>query len=196
MGFSDKPRSRMTNKPAIEQSGDTQMSASMEALYCQYAPQGKRYAFSMLRHSTDAEEVTQEAFCRLLSKSAEWEVDECESRLQNFPALFFTTLRNLCIDLIRKNQRQRQVSLDATVEPAAKSHSDDSRQLETQVIAIMNQMPDQWSDALKLKINGQLSYAEIARVLDVTHAQIRTWIYRARRHLETELKKAGLNTVG
>jgi len=195
MGFSPRLISRMTHEPALQHPGDPKSSTSLEALYCQYAPQGTRYAYSMLRHSTDAEEVTQEAFCRLLSKSTDWEVVEFESRLQNFPALFFTTIRNLCVDLIRKNRRQRQVALTAAVEPAAKSDAGNTRQLEAAVISIMDQMPDQWSEALKLKINGQLSYAEIAQVLDVTHAQIRTWIYRARRHLETELNKAGIKTV-
>ncbi len=185
----------MTNEPALHLPCDTDASTLLEELYRRYAPQGTRYAFSMLRQFSDAEEVTQEAFCRLLTKSADWKAEELESRLRHFSPLFFATIRNLCIDVIRKNRRQRQVALDASMEPAAKSDTDNPQQLEAKVVVAMGQMPDQWADALKLKINGQLSYAEIAEVLDATHAQVRTWIYRARRHLETELEKAGI-TVG
>jgi len=186
---------RMTNEPALHLPCDTDASTLLEELYRRYAPQGTRYAFSMLRQFSDAEEVTQEAFCRLLTKSADWKAEELESRLRHFSPLFFATIRNLCIDVIRKNRRQRQVALDASMEPAAKSDTDNPQQLEAKVVVAMGQMPDQWADALKLKINAQLSYAEIAEVLDATHAQVRTWIYRARRHLETELEKAGI-TVG
>ncbi len=72
---------------------------------------------------------------------------------------------------------------------------DESRteqQLETQIEQWLEQLPPEWADALKLKVNGQLSYAEIADVMNATHAQVRTWIYRARRQLETELNKTGI----
>lgn len=184
----------MTNEPVLENRNDAAETARLAGLYDQYAAQGVRYAFSMLRQAADAEEVTHEAFCRLLAKNCS--VGEFESRLQNFPAQFFTTIRHLCVDLMRQNRRQRSVALDASVEPAARSTTDQLCQLEAKVVAVLGQMPNCWAEALQLKINGQLSYAEIAEVLDATHAQVRTWIYRARRHLEKELKQTGWNTVG
>ena len=37
-----------------------------------------------------------------------------------------------------------------------------------------------------------LTYEQIATVLDCTKAQVRTWIFRARRQLSDELAKRGL----
>ena len=44
----------------------------------------------------------------------------------------------------------------------------------------------------KLKLKGGLSYDQIAAVLGCTRAQVRTWIYRARRSLEDRFRKEGL----
>ena len=40
-----------------------------------------------------------------------------------------------------------------------------------------------------MRVQGQLSYHEIAGALDASKQQVRTWIYRARRKLE---QSAGL----
>lgn len=156
-----------------------------------YAPKGIRYAFSMLRNRADAEETTQEAFCRLLTAHPEWNGNTATLESQ-FPPLFFTTIRNQCIDLIRKRSRRKQVALDVTNEPVTSAESSDQRELESKVTQLLEQLPETWADALKLKINGQLSYTEIAEVMEATHAQVRTWIYRARRQLEAELNKTGI----
>ncbi len=187
--------SSMTKESALHNPGNTQHLPHLEAMYRQHAPQGIRYAYSMLRNASDAEEANQDAFCRMLTKSAEWTSDEVELKLQQFAAVFFTTLRNLCIDQLRKKRQLQNVALDDVPELVAKTESTTIQQLEAFLLKSIDQMPSYWADALKLKINGQLSYAEIAEVLESTHSQVRTWIFRARRYLDSELKMSGYNTV-
>jgi RNA polymerase sigma-70 factor (ECF subfamily) len=161
------------------------------------APQATRYAMSIVRVWADAEEVVQEAFCRLLqSDRFSTNSDRVTDGLDK--ALLFTTVRNLAIDQLRKQKRRRFEPMDVGQIPNAKVHSDESRlqQLELGVQAILKDLPTQWSDALQLKINGGLSYSEIADVLKATHAQVRTWIYRARKQLEKELYEQGLLNRG
>lgn len=162
-----------------------------EGVFGQFAPQGIRYAYSMLRNQADAEDVTQEAFCRLWAANPEWKVASCVRLEERFAPLFFTAIRNQCIDVIRKRSRQNQVSLETTAEPSARPATD-VIELETEVARLLEQLPQEWAEALQLKVNGKLSYQEIAEVLNVTHGQVRTWIYRARRTLEAGLKKSGL----
>ena len=194
IGRDPKQRSAaMTDEPALQIPGNCSRRNELEELHRRYAPQGIRYAFSMLRNRADAEEVTQEAFCRLWAAHPQWQEmtgNGVAQELQTqFPPLFFTTIRNQCIDQIRKRQRQRQVSLESTPEPVSKRTTDVS-ELDQQIVQLLSQLPDNWADALKLKVNGRLSYAEIASVLGATHAQVRTWIYRARRRLAAELEQA------
>lgn len=162
-----------------------------EGLFRRFAPQGIRYAFSMLRNRADAEEAAQEALCKLWAANPDWQKEDCEVWEKKFPSLFFTTIRNHCIDLIRKKSKRKTTTLDVTAEPAAKPKTAVA-ELEAEVARLVDQLPEKWAEALKLKVNGELSYSEIAEVMDVTHAQVRTWIYRARRNLETELKKSGV----
>lgn len=161
-----------------------------ESFCDQVAPPAKRYAMSIVRRWCVAEEIVQEAFCRLMQTTNRQRI----TRHANSKALLFTTVRNLAIDQLRKDGRRRFETIETGQLVDSKNCSDHSRleRLETNVEEIMQQMPSQWSDALQLKINGGLSYNEITRVLGATHAQVRTWIYRARQRLEQELNQRGL----
>ena len=160
-------------------------------------PQATHYAMSIVRVWEDAEEIVQEAFCRLL-QSDRFSANSDRATDGFDKALLFTTVRNLAIDQLRKQKRRRFEPLDVGQIPNTKGHSDESRlqRLELGVQAILKDLPNQWSDALQLKINGGLSYDEIASVLGATHAQVRTWIYRARKRLEKDLNEQGLLNRG
>lgn len=193
MGVSRNQRSgRMTDQSALQVTDDLSGHGLPAELCDRYAPRGVRYAYSMLRNQADAEEISQEALCRLWAAYPGWKNGNGQSLEKQFPSLFFTTIRNQCIDLIRKRSKQKHIGLDFTDEPVARNDSRTAQQLETQIADWLEQLPAQWADALKLKVNGQLSYAEIAEVMNATHAQVRTWIYRARRQLETELNKTSI----
>lgn len=144
----------------------------------------------MLRNSADAEEVVQEAFCRLLiSRHRVEDSDE-------FAAVFFATVRNLCVDVIRRRQRRPTMSIvDLATESKESAEAEGSGELALLQRAIrdaIDKLPEQWSAALRLRIDGSLSYDKIAHVLNCSKAQVRTWIFRARRELERELTKQEL----
>ena len=171
----------------------------------QVAPQANRYAMSMVGCWSDAEELVQEAFCRLIDASQKKELDDGDlgknSVIKNTTrtessskAILFATIRNLSIDQLRKQSRRPYVTTDPSQIPDKHNSNDESRfrNLEATVEASISQLPENWSDALQLKINGELSYEEISKILNATHAQVRTWIYRARKQLQIDLKKNGL----
>ena len=149
---------------------------------------------SIVRRWSDAEEIVQEAFCRLIQADQNRET----TLNTNSNALLFTTIRNLAIDQLRKQGRRRFETIETSQLAARTNGSDNERlaKLELGVEEILQQMPEQWSEALQLKVNGGLSYAEITRVLQATHAQVRTWIYRARQRLAEELSQKGLLVDG
>jgi RNA polymerase sigma-70 factor (ECF subfamily) len=108
---------------------------------------------------------------------------------QQFTAVFFRSVRNLCIDRLRRHAAHPQQSLDgvqlADREMPHPLDLDEQRQV---VRAAIGRLPSDWRDALLLRVDGELSYQQIAAVLDCSKAQVRTWIYRARRQLVGELK--------
>jgi RNA polymerase sigma-70 factor (ECF subfamily) len=166
--------------------------AAFRALYERYASRGKGYAYSILRNESDSEEAVQEAFCRLLKPMGRGEIDSARG---GFCAVFFGTLRNLCIDMLRKRRRRIHLPLEAVPEPCTRpvvGSAQRSVELEEKVRAAVEALPSHYGEALKLRLNGGLSYDQIAGILGCTHGQVRTWIYRGRRSLEARLKKEGL----
>ncbi len=159
------------------------------ALFPEYRQRACRYAYWMLGNDCDAEEVVQEAFVRLTQRERKGDLLECESR---FAGLLFTTVRNLSIDLLRKRGRRRQVPLSSVNEPTT-SDIDQSRvdQLQQTINRLIEELPDNHAEALKLKTSGDLTYEQIAEVLDCTKAQVRTWIFRARQQLAKKLAEQG-----
>ncbi len=100
----------MTDQPALQVTEDLSGQGLPRELHDRYAPRGVRYAFSILRNQADAEEISQEAFCRLWAAYPDWKNGEGQSLEKQFPSLFFATIRNQCIDVIRKRSRRKQVA--------------------------------------------------------------------------------------
>jgi len=166
-------------------------SCALDArFFDQHAQRATRYAMTLIRCWADAEEVTQEAFCRLIEKGTIAKA-ESESAAR---AILFTTVRNVSLDRLRKQGRRKFEPFEEQKVANKEASSGDAglEQLEEGISAAMLELPDEWAEALQLKVNGGLSYAEIAGVLSATQSQIRNWIFRARKQLQAELKKSGL----
>ena len=58
-----------------------------------------------------------------------------------------------------------------------------------QVRKAIDQLPEHFRAALVLCEYEQMSYVEISKVLDVTVAQVKTWLHRGRRQLAERLKE-------
>lgn len=179
--------------PIDETMSSAQVYSKSESLVATLFPEYRqrvcRYAQWLLGNESDAEEIVQESFVRLAQREQKGHVIENEKQ---FAGLLFTTVRNLTIDLHRKRGRRRQVSLGSVSEPVAHYHDQSSaHQLNEQIAELIQDLPENWAEALKLKLTGELTYDQIAEVLQCTKAQVRTWIFRARRQLSTELAKRG-----
>ena len=162
-----------------------QPTAAVE--YEQFCERGVRYAYSILRNMADAEEAVQEALCRLLRQH------RTPASLSQHAAVYFKIVRNLCIDQLRYRQRFEPL----VTEPADPRGSTDGfaagtgaagelDALQDRISVAIASLPESWAAALRLRVDAGLRYDEIAGVLDCTPAQVRTWIFRARRQLERE----------
>ena len=161
----------------------------VDQMYEVCARQGIRYAMALLHNESDAEEAVQEAFYRLTAANR----SESQSH-SNFRASFLVTLRNHCIDLIRRRRIQREY-VQATVFDSVRTQqatANDFNETAQAVEQALSQLPESWRRSLELRVHGELSYDEIAEVTGSTRNQIRTWIYRARRALEEILTANGI----
>jgi RNA polymerase sigma-70 factor (ECF subfamily) len=65
----------------------------------------------------------------------------------------------------------------------------DQRETVEKVRAAIDKLPEHYRSALVLCEYEQMPYAEIAKTLNASVPQIKTWIHRARRQLATMLKE-------
>ncbi len=187
--------------PDAAETGFTQDPDTADSLLGQVCDgvtsQATRYAMSIVKVWSDAEEIVQESYCRLIESTKRNNTAGDPANLGsdlNSKAILFRTIRNLAIDQLRKNKRRKFEAIETGRIPAKPDSTDPARltKLETCIDEILEKLPEQWAESLQLKVNGGLSYSEIAKVVGGTHGQVRTWIYRARKQLANELRQQGL----
>ena len=166
------------------------------ALFPEYRQQAWKYARWLTGCDFDADEVVQDAFCKLAERESQGMAVSADL---NPSALLFAIVRNQSFDLLRRKKKHRSVALNSIVEPASPMQ-DVSQRLElddlcTDLRDAVSRLPQGWADALSLRVAGELSYDEIASVMDCTRNQVRTWIYRARRQLSADLAKHRSDTL-
>lgn len=141
----------------------------------------------------DAADVTQEAFL------SAWKGLPSFRGEAGFSTWLYRLASNASIDLLRRTKRQRgEISLDGgdaginAVDPAPTPQDRAERAELRQAVADgLRQLGDNHRQALILREMQELSYEEIASVLDVDLGTVKSRISRARGSLRKILQKSG-----
>jgi RNA polymerase sigma-70 factor (ECF subfamily) len=145
------------------------------------------FAFRILRNQEEAEDAVQEVFIRL------WNMGDKTNQYKNIAALATTMIKNLCIDQIRKQkhffkessdvQEYAHISTDSPVELMERKESDKI------IMSIIETMPDQWQDLIRLRYIEGREYEEIAGMTGQNINTLRVNLSRARALIRDEYKK-------
>jgi RNA polymerase sigma-70 factor (ECF subfamily) len=147
----------------------------------------------MLGSNSDVEDIAQQVFIRV------WKSARRYKPRAKFTTWLLKITRNLVFNELRRTKRRAQVPLDSTAgadEPALKDESNpapDASLLEAELQqaieeAIMH-LPDTQRMALVLRRYEQLSYEQIAEVLDLSVPAVKSVLFRARTELRSRLSK-------
>ena len=149
--------------------------ATIDSAYRELHAPLLRYAEGMLGSRADAEEAVHDAFIAALR----------QDRLDDPRPWLFRVTHNAAISIIRR--RRGLVGIDAAGEsPAADPTPYAQAELGEQLELLrhgLDKLPDRSRSALVLRELAGLSYAEIGGVLDVSEANVKVLIFRARRSL-------------
>ena len=140
-----------------------------------------RFFLRSLNHHEDAEDLTQRVFIRIY-RSADRYLPQAK-----FSTWIFTIARNLLIDEIKKRKRRPQMVFDEFIERAGEVESSRSTELTEILMKQLDTIPENHRTALLLRVQRELSYREIADVMQSTEASVKTWIHRARLDLRKSL---------
>jgi RNA polymerase sigma-70 factor (ECF subfamily) len=142
-------------------------------------------AYRMLNNPGEAEEAAQEAFIRAYTRL------ETYDPAHKFSTWILSITSNYCIDLLRK-RRALLLSIDAPLPPHPALMSEKAKGPEAQlemseqqemVQGLLQELSPDYRQAVVLRYWYDLSYKEIADVMDTTVSAIKSRLFRARRQL-------------
>ena len=141
-----------------------------------YAKDVYRFALWLSGDCYDAEDITSEVFIRA------WAFKN-KIRTETLKAYLLTIARNVYLEQQRKGKRQ-VVLLDVHSEPAPEPEQVVVSQMEvSRVKRILRTLPECDQLAFILRVQHELPYAEIARVLQISLSTAKVKVHRARKKL-------------
>lgn len=168
-------------------SHERDVAAEMKSDLIAMLPRLRRFARSLTRSATEADDLVQEACLRALSRSDQWDPTQPLDRW------VFRITRNLWISEIRKRgvrMGEGQVPAEETselVSPVTGEHSVAATELQAQIAALPAELS---SVLLAVSVEGY-SYAEAAELLDVPIGTVMSRVHRARKTLAAKLSDSG-----
>jgi RNA polymerase sigma-70 factor, ECF subfamily len=149
------------------------------------------YACRMLRNRADAEDVTQEALLQM------WRRWGSFNPLKTRPWIMRVT-HNLCVDVIRRRDRAsgREVPAEPAVLEAVPDAGEsrdparmaDQSMLRERIEAAIQTLPPTLRSVFVLRELQDLKCAQIADVLGMPESTVKVYLFRARNHLQVELR--------
>ena len=142
-------------------------------------------AYRMLGNADEAEQAAQEAFIRAWTRLDSYNPDH------KFSTWLLTITSNYCIDQLRK-RRAQLLSIDGPLPahpalmsenssgPEAQYHQNERQEM---VQELLQTLPEDYREAVVLRYWHDLSYDEIAEIMDTTVSAIKSRLFRARRQL-------------
>jgi RNA polymerase sigma-70 factor (ECF subfamily) len=147
----------------------------------QYESQLVRYAAWILGDAERAREVAQETFLRLCK--------EQRAAVENHLAQWlYTVCRNLAFDVRRKENRMSPLT-EPDILPAADRTGASLEREETmsQIVRMMQTLPANQREVLRLKFQCDLSYKEISEITQLSVSNVGFLIHTAIKTLRKEL---------
>jgi RNA polymerase sigma-70 factor (ECF subfamily) len=141
-----------------------------------------RYAFRLSGSAADAEDLTQETFCK-----AQRQFHQLRDPARAKPWLF-SILRNAYLHRIRADASHKCVSLDAVGDQPGPDPDPPPEVEPAQLQAALNELPEAFRTPLILFYFEEFSYRDIAEQMDLPIGTVMSRLARAKAHLRTRLR--------
>jgi RNA polymerase sigma-70 factor, ECF subfamily len=162
-------------------------SAGATRLFERYAAPLLRFTGRILGNRSEAEEITQEVFLKLMVRA-----DQYDGRAP-VASWLFAIATNACRDQLRKSNRRPSVALEAVAEVAEPGIAVDERLAHRQrreaVREALASLSDEQREALVLARYHGMAYADVARTLHISEGAVKTRIFRAMETLKARFSE-------
>lgn len=155
---------------------------TFEELYITYSPDVYRFATWLSGNIHDAEDLTSETFVRA------WKSFDA-ARTETLKAYLFTIARNIYLESLRKNRIHETLN-ESRPDAAPSAHQKLEDQSDLDLVShILQSLPELDRSAFVMRIQSDLPYSEIARVLQLTESAVKVKVHRARKKLFAEFSR-------
>src|SRR5262245_60136470 len=146
-----------------------------------------RYAQRIVGDEGRARDVVQETFLKL------WRIDRADVD-GHIVEWLYTACRNQAVDVWRKEQRMQTLAEETVAvrasklpSPAAVAERHDSA---AQVLELVDRLPANQQEAIRLKFQSGLTYREISRVMGLTVTHVGVLIHTGLKSIRMKLNTA------
>jgi RNA polymerase sigma-70 factor (ECF subfamily) len=155
------------------------------------------FVFRSLRDEVEAEDLAQNVFLQVYKSRSRYK------QTAKFTTWLFTIARNLCLNELRRRARHPAESIEETQtdneEQPQRQYEDKSQtappeellqtELARKIEEALAELPENQRSAILLCRQEELSYEEIATVLDCSLSATKSLIHRGRETLKEKLKR-------
>lgn len=142
----------------------------LRRIYEDYNPMIYSAVWEIVRNREDAEDVTSEFFIRL------WNVADTYRPGHGHRAWLLTIARNLALDYLRKRRREEPAE-ELPEDPRGQKAFDEGVVNAVSLAQALQTLKDDEREIVNLKIMGELTFREIARLLGKPQGTV-AWCYR------------------
>ena len=159
---------------------------AFEPLFRRYRDRAYGFALGLVGSPEDALDLTQEAFVRAFQALKRFQPGA------PFEPWFFRILRNLCLNALRRRKTWQMVPWETVGElrgsgPESASADIEEKELKEAMWLAISELSSEHREIILLKDFQDLSYKEIADVLDVPIGTVMSRLYYARQALRVKL---------
>lgn len=145
-----------------------------------------RYAYSIIRDLDDAEDVVQKTFCKL------WDQRDTLDIQSSINSYLYRIVHNDCMNFIHQqiSHKEHNMNYSSTIDETVDSVSDHMSVTELQkaIDVALAGLPPQCRKVFEKSRMEQLTYAEIAKELNISTNTVENHISKALKLLRVELK--------
>jgi RNA polymerase sigma factor (sigma-70 family) len=155
---------------------ETQIMPTTDKMY--------RYAYSILKESTLAQDVVQDCLVKIWSKRHKL------VEIQSPEAWAMRITRNQCYDWVKTNRFT--VLSDQDIDRPSSEHTDFNMMMAEQanwLALIMERLPEKQQEIYHLREIEELTYQDIAEILSISLSEVKVYLHRARTTIKTSLAK-------
>jgi len=140
-------------------------------------------ALRFMRDEARAEDMAQEAFLKAYRMIPKFRGD-CK-----FSSWMYRVTSSVCLTELKRSKRRGEVPFEP-VHHGSTTPRTDHLDMPELIRDCVTQLPDNYAAVVTLYYLDEISYEDIAEILDVPMGTLKTWLFRARNQLRAIVEKA------